>query len=102
VTAHVEKENIVMLYQVKEGHTDQSFGIHVGKLAKFPQLVIDLAEKRVRELESEERLSKKTKLVDPGTSKMILDRVVNFCRIDFGLGKDHILDSMERIFDPNK
>ena len=32
-----------MLYKVKEGAVDRSYGIHVAEMLKFPQQVIDMA-----------------------------------------------------------
>ncbi|KAG2003249.1 DNA mismatch repair protein MSH2 [Coprinopsis cinerea AmutBmut pab1-1] len=60
VVAHVNKDaggesaskdNIVLLYRVEPGVSDQSFGIHVAELANFPEDVVKLARKNAEELE---------------------------------------------------
>lgn len=45
VSALAEGENLTMLYKVKEGVIDRSYGIHVAKMLKFPQEVLDEAQK---------------------------------------------------------
>jgi DNA mismatch repair protein MutS len=55
LTATEHKEHIVFLYAVKEGPTNQSYGLQVAALAGVPQEVIAQARQRLVELENHTR-----------------------------------------------
>lgn len=52
VAAQTAQDELVLLYQVREGPCDQSFGIHVAELARFPPRVVAMARRKARQLES--------------------------------------------------
>lgn len=64
VVAHVDEgaaakedregeDNVTLLYKVEPGISDQSFGIHVAELVKFPQKIITMAKRKARELDDD-------------------------------------------------
>lgn len=50
-TASVCDEKLVMTYRIVPGVCDQSFGIHVAEMARFPPTVVSIARIKTRELE---------------------------------------------------
>ena len=52
VSALAEEKNLTMLYKVKEGVIDRSYGIHVAEMLKFPEEVLNEARKLASELEN--------------------------------------------------
>lgn len=62
VGAMEEDGNIVFLHQVKEGAADESYGVHVAKLADLPEEVIHRAHIILSELENDTKSSEPSQI----------------------------------------
>lgn len=49
--ASSRRREVTLLYKVVEGISDQSFGIHVAELVRFPEKVVNMARRKADELE---------------------------------------------------
>ena len=66
VRAEEYEGNVVFLHQIKEGAADQSYGIHVAKLADLPDALIERATAILEQLESDENLAPATEKIESG------------------------------------
>ncbi|SES77306.1 DNA mismatch repair protein MutS [Oceanobacillus limi] len=71
VRAEEYEGNVVFLHQIQDGAADESYGIHVAKLAELPNALIDRASAILAQLESSDKISKNTE-EDHGSNQLSL------------------------------
>lgn len=72
-TATVRNGELILLYKIKPGSTDHSFGISVAKMAGIPKTVITEAQKKLLELEKtpDDLIAPRIKKKDKGTPRQL-------------------------------
>ncbi|WP_087972834.1 DNA mismatch repair protein MutS [Oceanobacillus rekensis] len=73
VRAEEHEGNVVFLHQIKEGAADQSYGIHVAKLADLPEVLIERATAILEQLESDEKLAPTAEKTESGQLSFFAD-----------------------------
>ncbi|XP_043280096.1 DNA mismatch repair protein Msh2 isoform X2 [Venturia canescens] len=106
VTANVTDDKLTLLYSVKPGICDQSFGIHVAKMAKFPESVVEFAKRKQAELEDHQNVvfegsevpEKKRKTIKEGEE--LITNFANKCKsLDKSLSESALKTEIQKLKD---
>lgn len=91
MVAMSDKDTFTLLYQVRAGVMDKSFGIHVAKLANFPKHVVQLAQKIYDE--SEDHYSQ-LKSQDEKAAEIFVNAIEKLTQIDTNAIDDQDIDGI--------
>ncbi|KAL5278124.1 MSH2 family protein [Megaselia abdita] len=80
VAAIANEKNFTLLYEIRPKPMEQSFGIHVAKLVKFPQSVVQTADKVFNEFDEQNKIeteddSKILKKIENSLDKMVMENL---------------------------
>lgn len=103
VTAATLDDTFTLLYKVKPGACDQSFGIHVSRMARFPVRVVDEAKRKLAELEDNQSSvsvtndAKKRKLIMEGED--FIKEVLQKCKAikEESASDEEVLEKIEAL-----
>lgn len=73
VRAEEYEGNVVFLHQIKEGAADESYGIHVAKLAELPEPLIERARTILEQLEGQDRPQPTKEKMETGQLSFFVD-----------------------------
>lgn len=78
VAAIANDKDFTLLYEIRPKPMEQSFGIHVAKLVKFPQSVVQTADKVFNEFDEQNKFeteddSKILKKIESSLDKMVME-----------------------------
>lgn len=92
MVAVADGENFTLLYQVRPGVMDKSFGIHVAKIANFPEDVVRVAQRLYDECEDHNGQLKALKNEEAG-AKVFAGAIERFGN-DFDINDDESIKQM--------
>lgn len=92
MVAVADGENFTLLYQVRSGVMDKSFGIHVAKIANFPEDVVRVAQRLYDECEDHYGQLKALKNEEAAT-KVFASAIERFGN-DFNVNDDESITKM--------
>ncbi|MBP1968025.1 DNA mismatch repair protein MutS [Virgibacillus natechei] len=97
VRAEEHEGSVVFLHQIKDGAADESYGIHVAKLADLPEPLIERASSILEELESNDKPKPITGKIESGQLSFFVEEKKSAKREVIPESNEKVIDDLKEL-----
>lgn len=97
VRAEEHEGNVVFLHQIKDGAADESYGIHVAKLADLPGALIERASTILKQLEGNDKPSPTTEKMEAGQLSFFVEESKPTKKVNASIGDEKTVKELKEL-----
>ncbi|MEC5422614.1 DNA mismatch repair protein MutS [Virgibacillus sp. C22-A2] len=97
VRAEEYEGNVVFLHQIKDGAADESYGIHVAKLADLPEALIERASSILSQLESTDKPAPTTEKIEAGQLSFFVEEKLTAKKEKVSVSHNKVINELKQL-----